>query len=155
VNPEEELLEAMRLNGMEKYTEACELFVKNEGLLDTPLLLSHFALSKVGSEGEAGDLERAQALCIKSLKSDITNPDIYFNLAKIYLISQKKELAVKAIEKGLKYADTHAGLLRLQESIGERRDPAIGFLSREAALNKSIGKMTYKGGKPKDNADND
>ena len=89
------------------------------------------------------------------MKSDITNPDIYFNLAKIYLISQKKSLALKAIEKGLKYAAAHAGLLRLQGALGERGDPAIGFLSRETALNKSIGKMTYKGGKSQDETEKD
>ena len=47
----------MRLNDLEKYTEACGLFVENEGLLDTPLLVSHFALSKVALRVKAAILK--------------------------------------------------------------------------------------------------
>ncbi|MBE9531461.1 MAG: hypothetical protein IME98_01480, partial [Proteobacteria bacterium] len=75
---------------------------------------------------------------------------IYFNLAKIYILSDKKALAVKAVDKGLKYDNAHEGLNRLHAELGERRKPAVGFLPREAAINKSIGKMTYKGDKPED-----
>ncbi len=149
MNQEEELLKAMRLNDSGSYLEAMDIFVKHEGLLDTPLLNSHFALSKAGAEGEGSDFDRALVLCIKSLKSDITNPDIYNNLAKIYLLSKKKALAVKAVEKGLKHDPTHVGLRHLQEELGERRKPAVGFLSRGGVLNKSIGRLTYNKNKPK------
>ena len=147
MSPEEELLKAIALNDSGSYIEAMDIFVKNEGLLNTPLLLSHFALSVVGAAGEGGDFDRALSQCIKSLKSDITNPDIYNNLAKIYLLSDRKSLAVKAIEKGLKYDPAHIGLMRLHDELGERREPAVGFLPRGAAINKSIGKFTYKGDK--------
>ena len=150
MSSKEELLKAMSLNNSGIYTEAFVIFVNNEGLLNTPLLISHFALSKVGSDGEGRDFDRAIALCIKSLKSDIKNPDIYFNLAKIYLLSGKKALAIKAIDKGLKYDSDHEGLVHLHKELGERREPAVGFLSREAAINKSIGKLTYKPDKSQD-----
>lgn len=147
MNSEDELLKAVRLNDSGKYLEAMDIFVKNESLVETPTLISHFALSKVGAAGEGADFDRAQAQCIKSLKSDITNPDIYNNLAKIYILSGKKALAVKAVAKGLKHDSTHAQLTRLRHKLGVRRSPAIGLLPRGAIINKSIGKLTYKAGK--------
>ena len=90
--------------------------LKTRGFLDYSAFdLSLCALSKVGAEGEGADFDRALTLCIKSLKSDIKNPEIYFNLAKIYLLSGKKTLAVKAVEKGLNYDAAHGGLRRLHE----------------------------------------
>ncbi|MEE9542187.1 MAG: hypothetical protein V3V95_00200 [Thermodesulfobacteriota bacterium] len=156
IDPEEELLKAIELNDAGRYLEARKIFVANEGLLDTPLLISHFALSKAGAGGgggEVGDFDSAQALCLKALKKDLENPGIYHNLAKIYLLEGKKELAVKAIEKGLKFDPAHIGLIREQKDIGKRRTPAIGFLSRGGAINKSIGKLTYKEGKPSSDSD--
>lgn len=147
MNQEEEILKAMRLNDSGKYKEAKEILDKAPDLIETPLLMSHYALSKAGS---GVDHEDALTLCIKSLKSDITNPEIYFNLAKIYILSEKKALAVKAINKGLKYDPTNAGLMHLYLEMGERRKPAIGFLSRGSALNKSIGRLTYNKDKSKD-----
>lgn len=150
MSSKEELLKAMSLNDSGKYTEAFVIFVNNEGLFNTPLLISHFALSKVGSGGEGCDFDRALALCIKSLKGDITNPDIYLNLAKIYIFADNKTLAIKAIEKGLKHDSTHEGLVHLHKELGERREPAVGFLPRGATINKSIGKLTYKQDKSQD-----
>ena len=147
IDPEEELLKAIELNDSGRYREAQKIFVKNEGLLDTPLLISHFALSKAGADEEDADFNRAQALCVKALKKDLENPDIFLNLAKIYLLSGKKKFAVKAIEKGLKFDPSHVGLTKEHKKLGMRREPAIGSLSRGSSINKSIGKLTYKGGK--------
>ncbi len=152
MNQEEEILQAMRLNDSGKYKEAKEILDKVPDLVETPLVMSHWALSKAGC---GVDYKNALVLCIKSLKSDITNPDIYFNLAKIYVLSEKKALAVKAMKKGLKYDSTHDGLKRLSDELGIRRKPAIGFLSRGGVLNKSIGRLTYKPDKSEDKPDND
>ena len=155
IDPEEELLKAMELNDSEKYREARDIFVKNEDLLDTPLLISHFALSKAGAGEEAADFNRAQALCVKALKKDLENPGIYLNLAKIYLLSGKKNFAVKAIEKGIKFDPAHVGLIEEHKKLGMRRKPAIGFLPRGSSINKSIGKITYKPDKPKGKPEKD
>ena len=146
MNQEVEILKAMRLNDSGKYTEAKEILDEMPDQIDTPLLMSHYALSKAGSGVDHKD---ALALCIKSLKSDIKNPEIYYNLAKIYLLIEEKGLAVKAIRKGLKYNPVHDELGRLQDELGIRRKPALGFLSRGGALNKSIGRLTYGKDKPK------
>lgn len=152
MNQEEEILKAMRLNDSGKYKEAKEILDNASDLIETPLLMSHYALSKAGS---GVDHAEALALCIKSLKSDIKNPEIYHNLAKIYLLSEEKTLAVKAVEKGLKYDPTHNELSRLQSELGTRRKPAVGFLSRGGVINKSIGRLTYNKDKSKDKPGND
>jgi tetratricopeptide (TPR) repeat protein len=136
----------MRLNDSGKYEEAKEILDGVPDLLETPLLMSHYALSKAGC---GVDYKNALALCIRSLKSDITNPEIYFNLAKIYILSEKKAFAIKAMKKGLKYDPAHDGLKSLSDELGVRRKPAVGFLSRGSAINKSIGRMTYHKDKSK------
>lgn len=106
-----------------------------------PVLLSYYALSLASSEGE---FDEARDLCVRALKRDLDNPQIYYNLGRIFLLAEDKELAFDAFSKGLKKDKCHVGIRRELASLGIRRNRVINFLSRRNPFNMLLGKVTYK-----------
>ena len=70
--------------------------------------------------------------------------DVYYNLAVAELKVRNRRRAVDAICAGLIIERDHGGLNRLRRKIGERRTPVLRFLSRDHALNKVLGRLTYR-----------
>jgi len=81
--------------------------------------------------------------CLVAAGAEFKNPEVYLCLARAALILNRRKMAIKAISQGLVIDSTHAKLKFLRSSIGERRDPLFGFLSRENLLNKILGRITY------------
>jgi len=70
--------------------------------------------------------------------------DVYYNLAVAELKVRDRRRAVDAIRAGLIIERDHRGLSSLRRKIGERRAPVLRFLSRDHALNKMLGRLTYR-----------
>lgn len=83
-------------------------------------------------------------LCMKAIASDIPDALFYRNLGKIYLLKKDKRSAIGAFAKGLQIDKGNKYILKEWKVLGFRRRPVIPFLSRDNALNKLLGKLTWK-----------
>jgi tetratricopeptide (TPR) repeat protein len=72
------------------------------------------------------------------------SPESWLNLARACRALGYRERAIKAIERGLQLEEGHPPLRAELESLGERRRPVIGFLSRSHPLNRLFGRLRYK-----------
>lgn len=82
-------------------------------------------------------------LCRFAIKQEFFQPDNYLNLARTYLLAQRRDAAYRAIEKGLKVDANHPELLSLQRTMGKRKAPVLTFLSRSNPLNRLLGSLRH------------
>lgn len=80
-------------------------------------------------------------LCQHAIKLQVYEPDNYMNLARVYLLTQNREKAHRALMRGLALDSNHAGLRRVWREIGQRRKPPLSFLSRDNPINLVLGKL--------------
>lgn len=133
---------AYALLGEGKAGEAVPLF---RSLLsyskDNPRDLSAYGLSLALSGRQ---VKEGIALCESAMRQETYNPDLYWNLGRACLAGRLRAQALDAFNKGLKCDRHHPGINREIRRIGTRRKPPLGFLPREHALNKALGKATYR-----------
>ncbi|MEE9614414.1 MAG: hypothetical protein V3W31_05595, partial [Thermodesulfobacteriota bacterium] len=123
-----------------RFKEAIEIFEKDMCFTFDPLAMSYYGLCLATSEK---DYEQALSLCVIAKNRDPSNPDIFLNLGKVFVLCGHKEAALKAMREGLKADKTHEGLLAELQKISPRRPPPIPFFSRDNPLNRYIGKVSY------------
>ncbi|MCC7459727.1 MAG: hypothetical protein IT286_00360 [Proteobacteria bacterium] len=82
--------------------------------------------------------------CKKAIESDVPDAFFYRNIGKLFLLQKNKRSAIGAFAKGLQIDKGNKYILREWKTLGFRRKPVIGFLSRENKLNILLGKWTWK-----------
>jgi len=132
---------AVKLAEAANYAEALEIFRKNLQSSLSPQALSYYGLSLAVEEE---DYERAVSMCLSAAGKEFYSPEIYLNLGKTLLLSGRKMKAMKVFRKGLRFDETNVPLMMEIKKLGQRRQPAISFLSRGNLLNKVCGLLTYK-----------
>ena len=106
-----------------------------------PALLSYYGLCTALVHNDVkGGLEH----CNAALTREFYQPDLYWNLGKVYLKANRKGNAVNAFYKGLNLDDGHKGILGELKRLGIRKSPIIGFLSRDHFLNRVLGQIRYR-----------
>jgi len=80
------------------------------------------------------------SLCEDALSHKPDSSDIYLALGRIYLLSGHRGSAIRTLQKGLKL-DNNRQISRLLESIGMRKPPVFGFLSRRSKFNIASGRL--------------
>ena len=140
---EEELLEQAREALKQKrYEPARDLFAEYFSRMSCrnvavpPGVVASYALAR----GHAREMKVGLDMCRKALAADRSNPYIYACLAELYIRSNSKRQAVDAIRRGLSSSPDYPVLLRLQDELGVRRRPPIGFLPRANPINVVIGR---------------
>jgi tetratricopeptide (TPR) repeat protein len=91
-----------------------------------------------------GRIKEAAEFCWLGVEKDHYNPDVYYNMARVWMAGRSRRKAVDALEKGLALDPKHPGLKRLRVEIGARKTPPLPFLHRDNPLNISLGKMRAK-----------
>jgi len=94
------------------------------------------------------DIPRAISLCRASIEHTPFDPELYFNLSRVYHLAGQRVMALKTLREGLGYENDSPLLLMALRRMGVRRRPPLIFLPRKHPLNKIIGKLTYKLRKP-------
>jgi len=92
----------------------------------------------------AGRTHEAIEMCERALSVEFYNPDLYLNVARVYLECGERRRAHKAICQGLRIEKRHAGLLAELKKMGLRRRPLLNFLPRRHVLNRMTGRLTAK-----------
>lgn len=124
-----------------RFKEALDIFETGECYKEDPVATSYYALC-VGAYRK--DTEVAINVCKGTLRRGFYSPDPFLNLGKIYLLADRKDLAIKAFSKGLRIDRSHKGLKRQLARLGSRRTAAISFLPRSHAINIMIGQLTHR-----------
>ncbi len=102
------------------------------------LYASYHGLVRVRMQDDAGLM-----LCRQAAAYEEQLADVFHNLAQAESLMNYRRHAYRALAQGLEMEPRHSGLLRLQQRLGRRRKPIIGFLNREHFLNRWLGKLTY------------
>ncbi len=91
-----------------------------------------------------GDYELGIAKCIQATEEEITNSEIFYNLAIAARVKHDRKLSLKAIRDGLNIDRKNKKLIRLRNVLGQRRKPKVNFLARDNFINIFLGKITYQ-----------
>ena len=92
---------------------------------------------------ERRQYKQARALCLEALNAEPNNPDHYYQLSRIHLLTGKKQAALKTLRKGLKFR-RHQPTIDELNRLGFRKEPYFTSLPREHFLNRSAGILLAK-----------
>jgi Flp pilus assembly protein TadD len=99
---------------------------------------SSYALALALVRGQfLGAVELARA----AVRQEFYNPDLYQNLARIYLAFDFKADAIRFLRRALMVDPENAAVHRRLAELGIRRRPPIRFLPRGHALNRLLGRV--------------
>ena len=90
------------------------------------------------------DIRRGRKLCEEAVLGGDFDPDLYLNLARVYLLASRKDLAAETLKTAAKLAPRNSSIRRLCGEIGLRREPVFTFLPRANPLNKIAGRIRYR-----------
>jgi tetratricopeptide (TPR) repeat protein len=85
--------------------------------------------------------EQALELCRSAAREEFFDPIHYLNLARLHLAFGFKAEGLRLLKRGLMIAPDHEEILDALRSLGVRKRPPLGFLRRENALNRWLGKL--------------
>ncbi|ABC82156.1 tetratricopeptide repeat protein [Anaeromyxobacter dehalogenans] len=83
-------------------------------------------------------------LCDQALRATGPEPELLLNQARVHLALNQRERAVRAILRGLELWPRDASLCMARDTIGIRRPPVVGFLSRNNPLNRFLGRIRHR-----------
>ncbi len=89
---------------------------------------------------ERGQHRKGVELCQDSLAQEPDNPGHYYNLGRIYLNSGDKTEALRVLREGMTMGGSFE-ILRLLETLGQRKPPLFPSLSRTNPLNRYLGML--------------
>lgn len=92
---------------------------------------------------QMGDCDKGLKYCLYAANNESLHTDVFYNLAYIAKKNHNRELALKAIAQGKVINPYDTQLIHLRHSLGLRRKPLLGFLSRDNVFNKLLGKVTF------------
>jgi tetratricopeptide (TPR) repeat protein len=97
-----------------------------------------------------GDLTRGRRMCEEAVFQGALEPELYVNLATVYLHCGRKDLALETLETGLSLSPGNRILKRLRDQLGHRSRPVFPFLKRSHPLNRYAGRLRHRLQTPED-----
>jgi len=119
--------------------EAHSVFSRVHELCPANTLYSSFyglTLAVVGK-----DVATGLKLCKAALKNDIQNPEVYWVLGQVYLLTGQRNKAYRTFKNGLFIHNDCAYLKTALRKLGVRKNSVFSFLSRNHSLNVFAGKL--------------
>ena len=101
-----------------------------------PYYVSYLGLLTARAENKWAEGEQ---LCRTALQMKRNEPQLYLNLAEVYVSAGRRADAAEILIRGLKNARKDFRLRLALSRISERRRPVIPFLSRANWLNRNLG----------------
>lgn len=100
--------------------------------------LSYYGLCLAHSHGNYQDAAKFIHIAIHN---EPMVGEHYLVLAKLWKHGRNRRKLVEAIEKGLEASPRYLPLRRLALEVGLRKEPVLGFLSRDNTLNQALGRL--------------
>ncbi len=97
------------------------------------------SLLGVAVAGTKGGFEEGRNLCESAARQEFFNPDLYANLAKIYLQVGRRPEALRYLRRGQMIDPGHSGINAAINQLGNRRMPVVPFLPRRHPVNRALG----------------
>lgn len=88
-----------------------------------------------------GQLLGAVELAKAAVRQEFYNPELYLNLARIYLAFDFKAEAIRFLRRGLMVDPENDPIRKQLAELGIRRPPPIRFLPRGHMLNRLLGRV--------------
>lgn len=106
-----------------------------------PRYMSYYGymLAKVG-----GRLKEGLVLCERAAAREFYRPELYYNLAQVYMLIGNRRKAYETLRKGMSLDKSNKDIVRELEKMGIRKPPVFPFLDRKSAINKMAGKVLYR-----------
>ena len=89
---------------------------------------------------EAGQLKKGIEMCLRAISLNSHKSDHYLHLGRIYLLANKKDLAIRVFRQGLKIRKDPRIMGELRQ-MGNRRSPPFASLPRNHVVNMVAGKI--------------
>jgi predicted Zn-dependent protease len=106
-----------------------------------PFYQSYLGVTIARAEKKWSEAER---LCDNALRLKRDQPQLYLNLAEVYIAAGRRQDAMETLAMGVKYAQRDARIQRLMNQISSRRRPVVPFLGRKHFVNRSLGNWRHK-----------
>src|SRR6202000_3135502 len=106
-----------------------------------PYYLSFLGLSVARSQRK---WDAALTLCETAVRLKRDEPQLYLNLAYVYVSASRREKAIQALDSALTRFGHTAPVERERNKLGRRASPVLPFLSREHSLNRALGQLRYE-----------
>ncbi|MBY0398943.1 tetratricopeptide repeat protein [Myxococcota bacterium] len=87
------------------------------------------------------DFEQARMLCESAAKQEFFNPDLYLNLARVYLSVGRRPEALRYLRRGQMIDPGHVAIREAIAELGMRRLPILPFLPRRHVVNRMLGSV--------------
>jgi tetratricopeptide (TPR) repeat protein len=87
------------------------------------------------------DVDTGLKLCKAALNNDIVNPEVYWILGQVYLLTGQRNKAYRTFKNGLFIHNDCAYLKTALRKLGVRKNSVFSFLSRNHSLNVFAGKL--------------
>ncbi len=92
---------------------------------------------------EKDEFSKGIALCKEALDINPREAEIYLALGRIFLLLNRREMAIGALKQGVKM-DHSQDIGRLLEVLGIRHQPVFPFLKRRNLMNVTSGRLLSK-----------
>jgi Flp pilus assembly protein TadD len=96
-------------------------------------------------------MARAQAkwpaaveLCKTALSMRRNEPQLYVNLAEVYVSAGRRDRAVETLDTAVKYCGADARIGRMRGKLGKRLSPVLPFLERSNLVNRKLGELRQR-----------
>ena len=86
----------------------------------------------------------AVKLCETALSLRRSEPQLYLNLAEVYVSAGRRDDAVAVLDRSLMYLRVDTRIRRARADLGRRCSPVLSFLDRAHFLNRSLGKLRHR-----------
>jgi hypothetical protein len=86
----------------------------------------------------------ASTFCEIAIRNEKFVGEHYLNLARVWHHARNRKKMAEAIERGLVVSPRYLPLRQFADSVGFRKEPVLGFLPRESALNRALGKLRHR-----------
>ncbi len=113
----------------------------NRAAPDSAQIRSVFGLATARA---SENFTEARTLCEGAAKQEFFNPELYLNLAKVYLHFGRRSEAMRYLRRGQMIDPGHLPIEELIASLGHRRLPIVPFLPRRHPVNRALGTARNK-----------
>jgi tetratricopeptide (TPR) repeat protein len=113
--------------------------VENRGNMPS-VFYSYLGAAMARVEGRRRD---GMELCRYALQLSPEEPENYLNIASVYLMLNRRQPALRAIEQGLALRPWHPRLLEMRASLGVRQPPVFPSMARTHPLNLAVGRVRH------------